>query len=350
MRQIKQQTEGEKKTMKKIAYKFTAAVLAATLALTGCGSNKTTQNQATEETVTIRLGVVTNSITQFLSIVEKHAGIYQENGINLETTEFAMGINAVDSIVAGQVDITHIAEYAGVNRIGNTSDKTDLRFFTKFGQSDQFELYVDPEKVSDISDLEGQSVATITGSVYDYWYAKLFEYGGIDKSQVDLQSVTSAQEALALAESGSIVAYWATSKKQKDLFAEKGWTSLITNGEVNADCIQVLVATEGFLSSNQATMVKFLKATDETIQYIGENFDEVAGWINEDLGLDADTFKAALDYDFSFGFTEGTYEKIQQVNTWCRSNGNYTADFDIADFLNLDAVKEYDAKLVTYSK
>lgn len=343
--------------MRKFIKKLTALAMVSVLALTGCGSGSDTSSGTAsqssgsqEKLATVRLGVVTNSITQFLAVVEEHAGIYKKNGIKLETTEFAMGINAVDSIVNGQVDITHIAEYAGVNRIGNTSDQTDLRIFTKFGSSSEYELYVNPDKVKEIKDIEGEAVATITGSVYDYWYAKLFEYGEIDSSKVEIQPVTSTQEALALAESDSIVAAWATSKQQKDLFANQGWQALITNGEVDADCIQVLTATESFLKENHDTVVKFIKATDESIQYINENIDEVAEWINQDLGLDAETFKSALDYDFTFGFTDETYEKIQKVNEWCRGNGNYDAEYDIADFINVDAVKEYAPDNVTYSK
>lgn len=337
--------------------KILAIFMVSILALTGCGnsgaSSGSTASQSsdsqTEELATVRLGVVTNSITQFLTVIEEHAGIYKENGINLESTEFAMGINAVDSIVSGQVDITHIAEYAGVNRIGNTSDQTDLRLFTRFGSSSEYDLYVNPDKVKEIKDIEGQAVATITGSVYDYWFAKLFEYGQIDSTKVDIQSVTSTQEALALAESGSIVAAWATSKQQRDLFEAQGWQSLITNGEIDAECIQVLTATESFLKDNHDTVVKFMKATDEAIQYINENMDEVAGWIDQDLGLDEETFQSSLEYDFSFGFTDETYEKIQMVNEWCRGNGNYDAEYDIADFINLDAVKEYVPDSVTYS-
>lgn len=344
--------------MRKLIKKITAMVLVTTLLLTGCGNSEGTNDSSAsqssesskEELTTIRLGIQSSSITQFMAVVDDHTGIYEKHGINLETTEFAMGINAVDSIVSEQLDIAHIAEYAGVNRIGNTSDQTDLRFFTTFGQSDQYELYVNPEKVSEVSDIEGQSVATIVGTVYDYWFAKLFEYGDIDSSKVDIQPVTSAQEALALAESDSIVAYWVTAKQQKDLFAERGWKPLITNGEIDADCIQILVAKDGFLNENQDAMVDFLKATNETIQYINDNFDEVAGWVNDDLGLDQTSLESSLEYDFSFGFPEETYTKVQEVNIWCKAHGNYGADYDVADFLNLDVLKKYDENADIYSK
>ena len=120
---------------------LTAALV---LGVTGCGN--TTEKKTTEqangsseeltteagETQTVRLGVWTGGIDHYLAVVGTEQGIFQKHGIDLETTEFASGINTIDAIVTGQLDIGMIADFAGVNRIGNTQDNFDSKIIGRY--------------------------------------------------------------------------------------------------------------------------------------------------------------------------------------------------------------------------
>ncbi|MCD8018754.1 MAG: ABC transporter substrate-binding protein [Clostridiales bacterium] len=103
-------------------------VLGLAIGLTGCQSNSNVKNEGTEDTLvteesnyeTIRVGVFTGGLDHYLAVIGSEEGIFQEYGINLELTEFASGINTVDAIVTGQADVGMAADFALVNRIGNT--------------------------------------------------------------------------------------------------------------------------------------------------------------------------------------------------------------------------------------
>ena len=48
-----------------------------------------------------------------------------------------------------------------------------------------------------------------------------------------------------------------------------------------------------------------------------------------------DVFKDTYELTFS----QESYEALQDINTWCRKNGNYTADYDVADYILIDPLK-----------
>lgn len=271
--------------LKGIMTKVVVAFVVSTLVLTGCGKasgseDSATEGKSTEQTsenaektnedsedalATVRMSNVTVGQDTWFSIVEEHEGIYKKHGIDLQTTEFAMGINAVDAITTGNLDVGLLADYAIVNRLGNTAQNTDLAIFTELSEGNTSILYVSSD-ITDAKDLEGKHVITISGTVYDYWYAKFFEIFGLDASSVTIDSVTSDAEAVALAEAKTADAFWvAEGSETVQKLEEKGWNAFTNTNNFDVGLYTVLVANRTWLDENKDTVVKFLKATDEVL-------------------------------------------------------------------------------------
>ncbi|MEI3187067.1 MAG: ABC transporter substrate-binding protein [Lachnospiraceae bacterium] len=117
---------------------------------------KTSETSGNNDLKVVREAVMSNNLDQWLAIIGTEKGFFEDEGIKLEVTEFAAGINTVDAIVTGQADIGVLADYAAVNRIGNTQDKTNLRILFRLAQGAGNSLYVNPDKVKDLSDLAGR--------------------------------------------------------------------------------------------------------------------------------------------------------------------------------------------------
>lgn len=359
--------------LKGIMTKIVAAFVVSTLLLTGCGKasdggdsstegksagqtsgNTEETNENTEDTLaTVRMSKISNGQDLWFAIVEEHEGIYKKNGIDLQTTEFAMGINAVDAITTEQLDVGLLADYAIVNRLGNTAENTDLAIFTELSEGEPQVLYVSPD-ITDAKDLEGKHVITIAGTVYDYWYDKFFEIFDVDSSNVTIDSVTSAAEAVALAEAETADAFWVsegTETAQK--LEEKGWTAFTNSDNFDVGLYTVLVGNRTWLDENKDTVVKFLKATDEVITYINENVDTVAEWLAESTGQETEMAKATIESSlssFKLAYTQEAYEGLSEVNEYAYKNGNYTAQFDIDDFVDVDALREAFPENITHAK
>jgi NitT/TauT family transport system substrate-binding protein len=288
---------------------------------------------------TIRVGVNAGDQNQYLKILDNHTNFLKDRGINLETTEFAAGINTIDAITTGQLDVGLFADYAGVNRIGNTVDVTDLKAFAEITESNAYDLYVNPEVVKEPKDIEGQSVISMAGVVFEYDWGKFFETYDIDKSTVTLANVGSGQEGLALVDKNDVVASWVTRGREDD-YVERGWKPLVNLEDIDAKMYTFLVSTEEYLSTHKEEVAKYLEVSDEAFAYISENLDEFAGWVEEDIGLSADYVKASWPADtHEYNFHKDAYEDLNKVEKWCYENGNFATDYDFADFINTDALE-----------
>lgn len=99
------------------------------------------------------------------------------------------------------------------------------------------------------------------------------------------------------------------------------------------------------------TVDKFLKASQESIDYINKNPEDTAKIINKAIGVKEDvTLKTLKGYKFEIGFPQGALDDLNQVNEWAYKNGNYKTTFDIKDYIDADEVKKLypeqsDAKL-----
>ncbi len=307
-----------------------------------------TEKDVAQDAVTIRVGVNSGDQNQVLKIIDKHTGLFSNKGINFETTDFANGINTIDAIELGQLDIGLFADYAGINRFGNTIGNTELKAFTQFYVSDKSFLYVNPEHISKPEDLYTASLISCAGVVYEYYYGKLFDKYGIDASKITLKNVSSVQEALALASQGTGDAFWANAQT-KSMFEQYGWKEYVSIGDIGATQYAFLVAKDSYLKEHQEDVVRFLETSEEGIDYINEHLDEVAQWVEDETGLDKDLYISSWKgIEHGFGFTEEAYEDLNEVKTWCYENGKFDTDFNVSDFINTDALEALEPDKVTW--
>ena len=121
--------------MKKRIISLAAAAVFVLGTLAGCGnsSTQTTDKTASSDAsssggdlVTVRDAVMTGQLDQYATEIGLWQGIFEKYGIDLQTTEFVAGINTIDAVVNGTADIGMMADYAAVNRLGNTLDAACL--------------------------------------------------------------------------------------------------------------------------------------------------------------------------------------------------------------------------------
>lgn len=301
------------------------------------------------EEFTIRVGVCSGDTNQYLKILDNHTNFLKERGINLEITEFSAGINTIDAITLNQLDVGLFADYAGVNRIGNTLANTELRAFAVIQKTSSFSLYVNPEKISEPEDLYDATLVSQAGVVYEYDYGKLFEHFGLDASRANYANVGSVQEALALAATGEGDSWW-SSTQTNAMFEEYGWEPFVTVEDVDAMMYTYLVANDSYLTEHKEEVAKFLAVSDEAFAYISENLDEFAGWVESDLGLSKDLVILGWESaEHGYTFEQDAYEDLAKVEKWCYENGNFDTEYDVADYINTDALELAFPERVTWS-
>lgn len=312
------------------------------------GSGNTGEGEDIGE-FTIRVGVCSGDVNHYLKILDNHTGLFKNNGINFEITEFAAGINTIDAITIDQLDIGMFADYAGINRIGNTLNDTELRAFAVIGKSNKTILYINPETIKEPSDLENATLISMAGVVVEYEYGKLFEHYGLEASKANFANVGSAQEGLALAAAGDADTVW-SNPQTFAMYEEYGWEPYVSIGDVDATMYTFLVANDSYLTAHQKEVERFLTVSEEGFQYINENLEEFADWVEADLGLNKDLVISGWQgEEHGYSFSQEAYEDLKKVEDWCYHNGNFNTEYDVADFINTDALQVIKPDSVTWS-
>jgi NitT/TauT family transport system substrate-binding protein len=259
----------------------------------------------------------------------------------LEITEFAAGINTVDAVVTQQADIGMLADYAAVNRIGNTAENTNLQFITRIATNDgksETKLYVNPDKIKSLEDLAGAGFVTLPGTVWDYWTAKTYEAAGIEESNQNILNADSAASAVAILVNGEGDAFWASGTNAQKV-AEAGFEPLISTEDLSLYTDQYFITTSDYVNENEAVVERFLQALQEIVQWTADNTDEAATIINQETGYDADQFK--LDYEavtLTIDFPQSTVDHLNDIKTWAVEKGSFN-DYTIEDFVNTEPLK-----------
>ena len=322
-------------------------ILGLTAGLAGCGTQssqaagdtkkedtQTAGDAKTQEVQTVRLGVMTGNSDHWVAEVGTEQGIFEKYGIELKVTEFAAGINTIDAIVTDQVDIGNLADYAAINRLGNTQDDTDLRLIANFSSSSTGKLYVNPKEVTSLTDLSGKGLVTLAGTVWDYWNAKTLEQAGIEGDQQVLVNVDSAQAALGVMTTGEGVAFWASGTNAKKL-EEAGMEPLLTMDELGLRTDAYFITTEKYIEDNKELLTNYLKAFQETQDWVLENQEEAAEIVEEKTGIPQDQFLENLKQEkLLVGFSQDTKEHLNEIKDWALKAGRFEKDFELDDFVD----------------
>lgn len=329
-----------------------ALVTILAISLIGCGKEEDSSiSSSTNGLITVRVAVMTGTFTQYTALIGKQQRIFEKNGINLEITEYAAGVNTIDAVVAGQADIGNMADYAAVNRIGNTLDTTDLVIVSEIqgGDVNGF-LYTAPEYVDDLKKLDGKGFINSVGTVNEYYNSKIFSYLGFDESKQNLVNSDSTTTSLALAQSGDVAAAF-SSGSSSEYFEGIGWKKAIDGADLGIETYSYYMTTESFNSSHAQVLADFLKATQESYDYIMDHLDETAKYLETNLGITADNFKSDWEVAESrIGFSQEGVEQLIELEDWAFNNGRYDKEYDISKYINTDALQKVYPDKVTLNK
>ena len=326
---------------KVISIVLTAALVAGALA--GCGEsgqgNASQKSDSGKDLVVLRDAVMTGQLDQYATEIGLWQGIFEEH--DLQTTEFVAGINTIDAVVTGTADIGMMADYAAVNRLGNTLKENDLQIFSELSGAGALTggLYVAPKYVDNLEALDGsEGFITQTGTVSDYYVSQAIEYLGFDEDKQNIVNSDSSQTTLSLAQSGGASAIVATGSNAKYL-EDYGWQQVVSSSELGIETGAYFLAKEGFIAENKELLAEYLKAVYESAQYIDAHLDESAEYLEGKLGVKAEDFKLQWQtYQIKTGFSEEAALHLEQIEDWAYAHDRFDSDYEIRDLITTDVV------------
>ncbi len=343
--------------MKKTITKIASLILSAGLILSAAGCGNANSDNSTEasssELKTIRVALMTGSPDQYAVYIGQEEGIFEKYGVEVETAEYASGINTVDAIQNGTADTGLLADFAAANRFGKTLNDTNLVTFSELciGQAQDGGLYVDPDYADDLTKLyDSPGIITKIGTVSEYYNWQALTHVGLDPDKITPVNADSNQTGLAVAtnkEAGANVVYGAEAKRYDDL----SWTLVATSEDIGIRIGSYLITSSDYLDENTELAADYLKALKESIDFVSDNLDDSATKIEAKFGFATDDFKKDwLAREFRIGFTEEGAEQLDKLNEWAYDQGKYEESYNIRDFIDTRAAEIAAPDNVTVNK
>ncbi|MBE5916638.1 MAG: ABC transporter substrate-binding protein [Pseudobutyrivibrio ruminis] len=333
--------------------KIFALLLTAALGIgaVACGANNTAEtasdnsnlSETTSETgelTTVRLAIMTGGSSHWYAVIGDKEGIFEKHGIKVEISEFAAGVNTVDAVAMGQADFGNLADYAAVNRIGNTKEETNLVIVDRLSTSAGTQggsLYV-ADGITSVEDLANVPFATQTGTVWDYWVAKTYESAGIAESEQNIVSVDSMASAVALMTTGDVQAVWASGQNAAKL-EEAGFNSILTLNDLNLYTDAYYISTSDYLNENPELVKAFIEAQEDIAEWIENNKEAAAADFEAASGVSQDQFLSDIEATkLVTDFTQETLDHLNGIKDWAVAGGRFE-DYNILDYTDLTALK-----------
>lgn len=290
---------------------------------------------------TVRIGVMTDSIIDYSVQVGNAEGIWAKHGLKIESANFAMGINTIDAVTTGNMDIAYGADFAVLNRFGG-SRTTPLRIFLTVGESTpgSWRLYARGDHIRSVGDLRGKAVVTQLGTVVEFWLARVLGANGVDPGSIQFLPVESPMEGVALIQSGQAAAMWASSTAGQRLAAIDGVHVLSDLSSTGAPTLSFLLATDEFLAARKEAAVKLIRAYQEIFDLLKNNPRRAAEIINKNSGTPVqqivNNLEAAIIY---IDFTERNFSTSTDLYNWMIANKVIGNPYNLRDYVQLDALR-----------
>lgn len=326
-------------------FKTAAALAVSASLLTACAGNNGGSQTASDGTElrTIRVANMTGEPDQYAGYIGTQQGIFEKYGITLQTTEFVAGINTVDSVVTGTADIGLLADFAAANRFGNTLEATNLVIASDLSSSVSTDggIYVAPKYADDITSLDGsEGWITNIGTVSEYYNWQAQTYLELDPDKQNAVNAADASTILGVIHNGNASAI-VTSGAMVEKVENEGWVKVADSKDVDIRISAYLITTKNFAENNTDLLADYLKALNESAQYINDNLDESAKAISAKFGIDEDIFKSNWKrYTIKFGLSESAAAHLDEVNAWAFEHGKFPTEYNIRQFYYTTAAEK----------
>ncbi|AZZ61304.1 ABC transporter substrate-binding protein [Oenococcus sp. UCMA 16435] len=290
---------------------------------------------------TVRVGLMTGSDGQYLAAIAKKEGYFSKYGIKIKTSTFSTGIETVNAITTGQLDVGYAADFAALNRFG-TSSKSNLKIFAKLATSkgSGTKLYV-AKGIKSLSDLKGKTIITDKGTVTEYWVSKLLKKAGLKSSQVNLVSVETGQEDLALMKSGKASAVWASGQDAEKLEKTGKFTVLTTEDKISSPTIGFAVSNKSFLKGHSKAAQAYLKAMNAAAKLVNAHPEKASAIVSEALNVPKKTVLATFESsDISVSFNKSAYKDLKNIYDYLDTSGSLKHKYNLKDYIDTSALKK----------
>lgn len=232
--------------------------------------------------VPVTIGTTPFEVSGLIFIAEDR-GYFEKNGLAPTIRIYDAGVNAVDALSAGEVDIATAADFVFARQV---LGQKPVRAIASIGRSEfHYIIARNDTGIRDITGLKGKKVGVARGTSGDFFLGRFLELQGMSLDDVTIIDLPPAQVTGPLGE-GSVdaVSTW-------DPYAYAAEKSLGDNALVWPDqkgrpMYWLAVTREDFLAGKGGEVRKFLAALREAEKFSAEHPGEAKAIVQKRLHTD----------------------------------------------------------------
>jgi NitT/TauT family transport system substrate-binding protein len=235
------------------------------------------QTESNQKTSKVKLGI-SNLASNVYIYVGIENGIFSNNGIELETTDLATSVLAINALSSNSIDMTgYLSLDTGLSALISNPDNFKILTagYEKGGTDDELasSIITKPSSpISSLKDLEGKKVAVQPGAFATSILKNVLTKNGVDVSKVEFNQIGVADHIQAL-EAGSIdVAF--TYEPYVTMSQSKGFkivkSGIFSAYYQNAPFAAMFISSK-FIQEKPEVAKKLQKALAESIEYVNQN-------------------------------------------------------------------------------
>ncbi|WP_150308055.1 ABC transporter substrate-binding protein [Planctomonas psychrotolerans] len=258
---------------------------------TGAGTGTGTESGSTDGTTTVRMATLP-WIGYGPWYVAEEQGIFEENGLDVEQTNFNTDADLNAAFVSGNVDVANVATHTALlmQQAG-----VPVKIVMIEDISTTADAIVVPSGVGSVEDLAGKRIAYEQGTTSDLLLNYALDSAGLSIDDVTPVPMAASDAGAALI--GGQVDLAVTYEPYISTALEQGddLELLFTAGELPGLVSDVLVVSDAYLESNPDTIEALVESWGAAIEYYDSDTEAARAIIAEAVGEDPEALTTAFE-------------------------------------------------------
>jgi NitT/TauT family transport system substrate-binding protein len=306
---------------------------------TAAGTSSGQPAGGTSNETTVRLGYLPSN-GDGLFFIAKEEGYFDDQGLNVEMSQFNDGADAYNAMLADKIDIagagtsdplTFISQGAPLTVIGGLMSEGQM-FVTKPENA---------QELSNLSNWKGKTIAGIVMSNGDLVFRFALHDQGIDWQHdvkfLEFSSPTEVLEAVKTGKADGGIVFIPF----EQVAQQEGLSVPIYSAQLwpKHPCCRIVAETQ-YISDNRETTVKFEKALIEAYKFWNTNHDKTAQDIQKYVGLDKATILNSTYNDYFYSSPDPNADGVRQFWQDMNSAGYINSTIDINQHIDTSVYKQ----------
>lgn len=271
--------------------------------------------------------------------ISQDQGYFAENNVEADVSLFGTGIEAIQGVIARQADLGHALDFAVLSLVAAADE--NMQIVGAIATPDPgFHSLAVRNEITDETGLAGQKIGYVEGTSEHFVTIRHLQQLGISLDDVELVPLPGLFELVGALKTNEIQAAWTWLDGTAQANDDPDLTVLRNDVGVLDTVAIYMIAEASWAADNQLAIERVLRSYDQASAFIADDAGAAAEIVADAVSGNADLFANTIpNQHFGIEFNQTMLDSLDAIATFLVERGTLDADFDVREFLSLDAME-----------